>query len=124
MRLHTPRVEPGNRGRYRPSDLRGRAKGAAGAGFQAQRPGATAGRPAGQSVHRAVDGCHRRLESAGWALLSLTGSAALGFILLGGGVNRREGTLLSALSVGLFVRLFGRWTRRLAPLMAAEASRE
>lgn len=48
-------------------------------------------------------------------------AAALGFILLGGVVGLREGTLLSALSVGLFVRLFGRWTRRLAPLMAIDA---
>lgn len=50
-------------------------------------------------------------------------AAGLGFFLLGGVVGLREGTLLSALTVGLFVRFFGRWTRRLAPLMSAGGER-
>ncbi len=51
-------------------------------------------------------------------------SALLGLISLGSIVGLREGTLLSALTVGVFVRIFGRLTRRIIPSPAEDVKKE
>lgn len=51
-------------------------------------------------------------------------SAFLGFISLGSVVGLREGTLLSALTVGVFVRIFGRLTCRIIPSPAEDVKKE